>query len=115
MEMKRSGSRILTTQVGSPAKTPEIIDAMRAEAMGEGFDRDALARDMRAGVRQVERKQHEVGIDVPSDGDFGKSSWMATCGSGWRGLSWANAPRDEGTASTAEGLWNARGSECRRI
>ncbi len=33
--MKRSDDRILTTHVGSLVKTPEIIDAMRAEAMGE--------------------------------------------------------------------------------
>jgi len=74
--MKRSSDRILTTHVGSLVKTPEIIDAMRAEVMGEVFDRDSFARDLRNGVRQVVEKQEEVGIDVPSDGEFGKSSWM---------------------------------------
>jgi 5-methyltetrahydropteroyltriglutamate--homocysteine methyltransferase len=74
--MKRSSDRILTTHVGSLVKTPEIIDAMRAEVMGEVFDRDSFARDLRNGVRQVVKKQEEVGVDVPSDGEFGKSSWM---------------------------------------
>src|SRR5437764_9269009 len=74
--MKRSDSRILTTHVGSLVKTPPIIDAMRAEAMNEPFDREALARDLRKGVEEVVRKQADAGIDVPSDGEFGKSSWM---------------------------------------
>src|SRR6516162_11629040 len=74
--MKRSSSRILTTHVGSLVKTPEIIDAMQAQAVGEAFDGDAFAQDLRSGVEQVVRKQREVGIDVPSDGELGKSSWM---------------------------------------
>ncbi len=74
--MKRSTSRILTTHVGSLVKTPEIVDAMRAEAMHEPFDAKTFAEDLRRGVAQVVRKQAEVGIDVPSDGEYGKSSWM---------------------------------------
>lgn len=74
--MKRNSKRVLTTHVGSLVKTPEIIDAMRAEAVGESFDGDAFTRDLRNGVEQVVRKQAEVGIDIPSDGEFGKSSWM---------------------------------------
>ncbi|MGH7948086.1 MAG: hypothetical protein ACREQF_02530, partial [Candidatus Binataceae bacterium] len=74
--MKRSTDRILTTHVGSLVKTPEIIDAMRAEAMHEPFDRQAFAQELRRGVADVVRKQAGVGIDVPSDGEYGKSSWM---------------------------------------
>ena len=74
--MERSTNRILTTHVGSLVKTPEIIDQMRAQAMGEPFDEDILAKHLRTGVAQVVRKQAEVGVDVPSDGEYGKSSWM---------------------------------------
>src|SRR5262249_51560525 len=74
--MKRSSERILTTHVGSLVKTPEIIDAMRAEAMGEPFDDSRFERDLLDGVKQVVRRQAEVGVDVPSDGEYGKSSWM---------------------------------------
>jgi 5-methyltetrahydropteroyltriglutamate--homocysteine methyltransferase len=74
--MQRSMNRILTTHVGSLVKTPEIIDAMRARAMGEAFDEAAFAKNLHSGVAQVVRKQAQVGIDFPSDGEFGKSSWM---------------------------------------
>lgn len=74
--MQRSTNRILTTHVGSLVKTPEIIDAMRAAAMGESVDRAAFEKNLRTGVADVVHKQAEVGIDVPSDGEFGKSSWM---------------------------------------
>ena len=74
--MERSTNRILTTHVGSLVKTPEIIDQMRAQAMGEPFDEDILSKHLRTGVAQVVRKQAEVGVDVPSDGEYGKSSWM---------------------------------------
>src|SRR5690348_13456512 len=90
--MKRSSSRILTTHVGSLVKTPAIIDAMRAEATGEEFDRDAFARELHSGVEQVVRKQAEVGIDVPSDGEFGKSSWMGYVWERLEGLEFASAP-----------------------
>lgn len=49
---------------------------MRAQAMGEAFDEEAFAKNLHSGVAQVVGKQAEVGIDVPSDGEFGKSSWM---------------------------------------
>jgi 5-methyltetrahydropteroyltriglutamate--homocysteine methyltransferase len=93
--MNRSSSRILTTHVGSLVKTPEIIDAMRAEAMGEPFDRSALARDLRTGVAQVVRKQAEVGIDVPSDGEYGKSSWMGYVWDRFEGLEPTDQPQSD--------------------
>jgi 5-methyltetrahydropteroyltriglutamate--homocysteine methyltransferase len=74
--MNRSSKRILTTHVGSLIKPPAVIDAMRAETMGEPFNQTALANDLHHGVAEVVRKQAEVGIDVPSDGELGKSTWM---------------------------------------
>ncbi len=68
--MKRSTERILTTHAGSLVRTPEIIQGMRALALGEAYDRDTLATDIQAGVADVVRKQVEVGIDIPSDGEY---------------------------------------------
>jgi len=93
--MQRSSSRILTTHVGSLVKTPAIIDAMRAEAMGESFDRDAFAGDLRKGVWEVVRKQGEVGIDVPSDGELGKSSWMGYVWERFTGLEPTSEPQSD--------------------
>lgn len=63
--MKRSTDRILTTHVGSLPRPPELLES------SNGQTDDALQRAVRAVVRQ----QAEVGIDIPSDGEFGKSSW----------------------------------------
>ncbi len=89
-------NRILTTHVGSLVKTPEIIDAMRAAAMGEPVDENAFAKDLRNGVAQVVRKQAEVGIDVPSDGEYGKSSWMGYIWERFAGLEPTNQLPAEG-------------------
>lgn len=75
--VKRSTERILTTHVGSLTRPPEIIDAMRARINKEPFDRDGFADDLRKGVLEVVRRQAEVGIDIVSDGEFGKSGFAA--------------------------------------
>lgn len=93
--MQHSSSRILTTHVGSLVKTPAIIDAMRAEAMGESFDHEAFVGDLRRGVWEVIQKQAEVGIDVPSDGELGKSSWMGYVWERFTGLEPTTEPQSD--------------------
>src|SRR5579862_4279408 len=75
--MKRSEKRILTTHVGSLVRPPEL----KAFAQS-GKDRpdeiaptqEYLGALQRATV-DVVKKQAEIGIDIVSDGEFGKSSW----------------------------------------
>jgi len=73
--MKRSTERILTTHVGSLTRPVEIIDAMRARVNKEPYDRQNFAESLRNGVAEVVRRQAEVGIDIVSDGEFGKSGF----------------------------------------
>ena len=73
--MKHSTERILTTHVGSLTRPPEIIDAMRARVNKEPYDPERFAGSLRKGVAEVVRRQAEVGIDVVSDGEFGKSGF----------------------------------------
>jgi 5-methyltetrahydropteroyltriglutamate--homocysteine methyltransferase len=73
--MQRSTERILTTHVGSLIRPAEIIDAMRARVNQEPHDRESFAASLRKGVSEVVRRQAEVGIDVVSDGEFGKSGF----------------------------------------
>jgi 5-methyltetrahydropteroyltriglutamate--homocysteine methyltransferase len=73
--MKRSTERILTTHVGSLVRPPELVELMRAKDGGQAFDPAKLASTVRSAVREVVQKQDEVGIDVPSDGEFGKPSF----------------------------------------
>jgi 5-methyltetrahydropteroyltriglutamate--homocysteine methyltransferase len=74
--VQRSTDRILTTHVGSLIRPESIRQHLRAKQKGENYDPDAHARDLRQTVAEVVRKQAEVGIDVVSDGEFGKGiSW----------------------------------------
>jgi len=74
--MKRSSKRILTTHVGSLIRPPELQEFLRAKQAGKPYDRSAYDACLKGSVAEVVRKQADVGIDVVSDGEFGKSiSW----------------------------------------
>ena len=74
--MKRSNDRILTTHVGSLIRPPALQDFLRAKQAGKPYDKSAYETCLQQSVADVVHKQAEVGIDVVSDGEFGKSiSW----------------------------------------
>jgi 5-methyltetrahydropteroyltriglutamate--homocysteine methyltransferase len=74
--MKRSTNRILTTHVGSLIRPPELQDFLRLKQGGKPYDEKAYQKCLTDSVAEVVRQQADVGIDVPSDGEFGKSiSW----------------------------------------
>ena len=73
--MKRSTERILTTHVGSLTRPAEIIDAMRARVNKEPYDQASFAESLRKGVSEVVHRQAEAGIDIVSDGEYGKSGF----------------------------------------
>ena len=74
--MKRSNDRILTTHVGSLIRPPALQDFLRAKQAGKPYDKSAYETCLQQSVADVVHKQSEVGIDVVSDGEFGKSiSW----------------------------------------
>jgi 5-methyltetrahydropteroyltriglutamate--homocysteine methyltransferase len=74
--MKRSDRRILTTHAGSLIRPPELLTFLRAKQGGQAYDDAAYQRCLKDGVAAVVRRQAEAGVDVVSDGEFGKSfSW----------------------------------------
>src|ERR1700704_942608 len=74
--MKRSTERILTTHVGSLIRPQPLQEFLRAKQAGKPFDRGAYDRCLSDAVAGVVRREAEAGIDVISDGEFGKSiSW----------------------------------------
>lgn len=75
--MKRSSERILTTHVGSLIRPQEIIAAMRSRVNREPYDEQSFAQNLRKGVFEVVRRQAQLGIDVVSDGEYGKSGFAA--------------------------------------
>lgn len=68
--------KILTTHVGSLVRPDELVAILRDKETGRPYDEDAYATTLRDAVAEVVRRQAEIGIDVVSDGEFGKSvSW----------------------------------------
>src|SRR5260370_35995674 len=83
--MRTSTDHILTSHVGSLPRPDELIAANRARDAGEAIPERDFQQTLSASVTEVVRRQHEVGIDVPDEGEFGKSmaqrvnygSWIA--------------------------------------
>ena len=74
--MKHSTDRILTTHVGSLIRPPALREFLAAKEAGKSFDQAAYAKCLKECVAEVVRKQADIGIDVISDGEFGKAiSW----------------------------------------
>ena len=74
--MKRSDKQILTTHVGSLIRPPELIQFLRAKRNHDSYDEDDYQRCLADSVAEIVRHQAKIGLDVISDGEFGKSiSW----------------------------------------
>jgi 5-methyltetrahydropteroyltriglutamate--homocysteine methyltransferase len=68
--------RILATHTGSLIRPPELLALLAAKERGEAIDEDAYQQALKDAVHDVVRRQVEVGIDVPDDGEMGKASWI---------------------------------------
>jgi 5-methyltetrahydropteroyltriglutamate--homocysteine methyltransferase len=74
--MKRSTDRILSTHVGSLIRPDTLQEFLRAKQGGKPYDEKAYQTCLADSVAAVVRQQAKAGIDVVSDGEFGKSiSW----------------------------------------
>ena len=74
--MHRSTDRILTTHVGSLIRPPEVRAFLRARANGEQPDEAIYQGQLSAAVAKIVAQQVAAGVDVVSDGEFGKAiSW----------------------------------------
>jgi 5-methyltetrahydropteroyltriglutamate--homocysteine methyltransferase len=80
--MRTSTDHILTSHAGSLPRPDDLIEAWGAA------DGRALADKLRASVVEVVRRQKDIGIDIPGDGEFGKPmAQRVNYGSWWR-YSW---------------------------
>jgi 5-methyltetrahydropteroyltriglutamate--homocysteine methyltransferase len=73
--MKRSTDRILTTHAGSLPRPPELIEMIQAREPGTPPSPE-FTKTVRAAVEETVRKQAEAGIDIVSDGEMGKPSFV---------------------------------------
>src|SRR5271170_4882096 len=74
--MQRSTQRILATHVGSLARPPGLLEVMREKEHGRAYDPAAFEAMVREAVRDVVRRQVAAGLDVVTDGEQGKVSFL---------------------------------------
>jgi 5-methyltetrahydropteroyltriglutamate--homocysteine methyltransferase len=74
--MAGSEDRILTTHVGSLVRPPQLVEYIEAIDKGLKVDMQAFDALLQQSVDEVVRRQQQAGIDIVSDGEFGKfRSW----------------------------------------
>jgi 5-methyltetrahydropteroyltriglutamate--homocysteine methyltransferase len=74
--MKQSTERILTTHVGSLARPTELLDTMKEKENGRPYDHALFDRQVRDAVVDRVLQQVECGIDIVTDGEMSKVSFL---------------------------------------
>ena len=83
--MRASLDHVITSHAGSLPRPDGLIGAHHAHEAGEAIDETAFRQTLSAAVAEVVRRQHELGIDIPGDGEFGKPMGQrVNYGSWWR-------------------------------
>jgi 5-methyltetrahydropteroyltriglutamate--homocysteine methyltransferase len=81
--MKRSTNRILTTHAGSLPRPKDLLELYRAKDAGELKNTGLLPARCTSAVAEVLVQQKQTGVDVPGDGEFGKSTGQTTDYAPW--------------------------------
>jgi 5-methyltetrahydropteroyltriglutamate--homocysteine methyltransferase len=71
--MRNSNTHILTSQAGSLPRPDDLVELNRKRMEGEAVDPTEYAARLRQATEEVVRKQAQLGIDVPGDGEYGKA------------------------------------------
>jgi 5-methyltetrahydropteroyltriglutamate--homocysteine methyltransferase len=90
-------ARILTTHVGSLPRPQLVADLLFAREKGLALDARAYDKVMDEATTVILKKQKEIGIDIPSDGETSKISYATYIKdrlTGFDGDSPRNAPQD---------------------
>jgi 5-methyltetrahydropteroyltriglutamate--homocysteine methyltransferase len=86
--MQASLDRVLTSHAGSLPRPDGLIAAYQGLEAGDRIDEQTFQQTLRAAVAEVVRHQHDLGIEIPGDGEFGKPmAQRVQYGSWWR-YSW---------------------------
>ena len=75
--MKRSTERILTTHAGSLPRPPEVLKLVEGRDQRQVLSQPGAAELIESAIKATVRKQAEVGIDIPSDGEMGRVGFSA--------------------------------------
>jgi methionine synthase II (cobalamin-independent) len=69
-------ARIQTTHVGSLVRPDELIAFLRQiDRKDPAYDEAAHTECLTRSVQGVVAKQKEIGVDIVSDGEYGKTAW----------------------------------------
>jgi 5-methyltetrahydropteroyltriglutamate--homocysteine methyltransferase len=83
--MRVSSDHILTSHAGSLPRPDALIEAYGAREAGEIGNDQAIEETLESAVDEVVRRQRDLGIDVPGDGEYGKSmGHRVNYGAWWR-------------------------------
>ena len=70
-----AADRILTTHVGSLIRPPELVAYLKPLLESRPYDEATFEKCLKSSVADVVRQQAAIGIDLISDGEFGKTHW----------------------------------------
>src|ERR1700722_4640963 len=75
--MKSSTDRIITTHAGSLPRPPELLKLIRAKLAGQPYEEKELNAEIKRSVEAVTKQQADTGLDVVSDGEMSKPSFLS--------------------------------------
>src|SRR5271169_1249267 len=100
--MKISVDRILTTHVGSPPRPDDLFELMLSRLDGNAIDERAYAERVRRAVADSVKQQVGAGLDVVSDGEMGKPSFITYAAQRLSGLEKRDGTRPSPFSNTRE-------------
>jgi 5-methyltetrahydropteroyltriglutamate--homocysteine methyltransferase len=100
--MKLSSDRILTTHVGSLPRPDDLFEMMLAKMDGKALDEKAYAERVRRAVEDSVKQQVGAGLDVVSDGEMGKPSFITYAAQRLGGLEKRDGVRPSPFSNTRE-------------
>jgi 5-methyltetrahydropteroyltriglutamate--homocysteine methyltransferase len=83
--MRNSADRILTSHAGSLPRPDELIELNNARMAGRSVDEQEFQTRLRAAVTDLVRRQRDMGIDIPNDGEYGHAMPDKTDYGAWWG------------------------------
>jgi 5-methyltetrahydropteroyltriglutamate--homocysteine methyltransferase len=100
--MKSSTDRILVTHVGSLPRPDDLFEMMLARMDGNPVDQAAYAARVQQAVDECVRQQVDAGLDIVSDGEMGKPSFITYAASRLDGLTSREGSRPSPFATSRE-------------
>jgi 5-methyltetrahydropteroyltriglutamate--homocysteine methyltransferase len=100
--VKRSTERILTTHVGSLARPAALDDLIRGRRARTSTESSDLAGATASAVKEVVKKQVDIGLAVVNDGEQSKPSYTSYVSDRLDGLEWLQTPWEARQGAEAE-------------